>query len=373
MTRNSIVISAVNLVEGGGLSVLVDCLTCLARSSYVPKYRVVVLVNNRRKVPELSGIEYLEIPKAKKNYLYRIYYENVHYYWISRKIRPTLWLSLHDMSPKVKAEVQAVYMHNPTPFYSPNKLTWIIAPLTAVWAYLYKYVYRINIHSNNYLIVQQQWLREEFSKMFSVAKEKIIVARPVIHKIEKESKVASFGSKARSFVFFYPSYPRVFKNFEVICEAAKLLDLEGITDFKVKLTIDGCENKYSRYIYKTYKDLKTLEFIGLQPKSDMPILYSNSDCLIFPSKLETWGLPLSEYQAYHKPILVANLPYAHESSEGADLVCFFNPDNAAELAIRMKDVLLGDMSRFKSLVQSNPAAPYSESWEGLYDILLGEH
>ena len=32
--------------------------------------------------------------------------------------------------------------------------------------------------------------------------------------------------------FLYPSFPRVFKNFEVICEATKILENKGIKNFK---------------------------------------------------------------------------------------------------------------------------------------------
>ncbi|WP_250854924.1 hypothetical protein [Escherichia coli] len=34
--------------------------------------------------------------------------------------------------------------------------------------------------------------------------------------------------------------------------------------------------------------------------------------MCFPSKLETWGLPLSEAKTYKKWIFAADLPYAHE-------------------------------------------------------------
>ena len=50
--------------------------------------------------------------------------------------------------------------------------------------------------------------------------------------------------------------------------------------------------------------------------------YNKIDCLIFPSKLETWGLPISEFMAFDKPMLIADLPYAHETAAGAKYVAF---------------------------------------------------
>lgn len=51
-------------------------------------------------------------------------------------------------------------------------------------------------------------------------------------------------------------------------------------------------------------------------------LYNTSDCLIFPSKLETWGLPISEMKFFGKPILIADELYAKETVGGYDKVQF---------------------------------------------------
>ena len=62
--------------------------------------------------------------------------------------------------------------------------------------------------------------------------------------------------------------------------------------------------------------------------------------MIFPSKLETWGLPISNSN-YNKPILAADLPYAHETIGNYDKVNFFNPDDVNKLANYIEDYLDG--------------------------------
>ena len=92
-------------------------------------------------------------------------------------------------------------MHNPTPFYKPKWRDWKYVPINAIWAYLYKYLYRINIHSNTYLIVQQNWLRNDFSKMFSFPKDRIIVARPLSPAIKTlSSDIIHLTSKQDKFL-----------------------------------------------------------------------------------------------------------------------------------------------------------------------------
>ena len=82
--------------------------------------------------------------------------------------------------------------------------------------------------------------------------------------------------------FFYPAFPRVFKNFSVVCEAVKILEEKGITNFRVLLTLDGSENSYANAIVAKYKSLKCLDFIGLQPIDKVYEIYHETDWLIFP-------------------------------------------------------------------------------------------
>lgn len=368
--KKTIIISAVNLVDGGTFAILLDCLKHLSNSCIIEKYHVLVLVNSISRMPKYKNIEYMEFPKAKKHYVYRLYYEYFKFKRISKLYHPILWLSLHDMSPRVETDVQAVYMHNSIPFYKPKCRDWKYVPINAIWAYLYKYLYRINIRSNAYLIVQQDWLRNEFSEMFSYPKDRIIVARPSSSTNNSLPSETKLSIKCESFVFFYPAYPRVFKNFDVICEAAVVLEKEKVGGIKIVLTIDGTENGYSKDLVERYSNNSLIDFKGLIPQSEMNSYYADTDCLIFPSRLETWGLPLSEFKAFNRPMLVADLPYAHESTAGASKVCFFDPDSANVLANAMKAIAKGDASLFRPVKEQSIEKPFSTSWEELFDILL---
>ena len=139
--------------------------------------------------------------------------------------------------------------------------------------------------------------------------------------------------------------------------------------FKVLITIRGDENKYTQMIYRNYKNLKNIKFIGQQTRKKVFEIYSNSDCLIFPSKLETWGLPISEFKLFNKPILAADLPYAHETIGNYDKVNFFKPDDANILSKYIEDYLEG-----KSIFIKHSITKYTRSkivtWQQLFDFLL---
>ncbi len=57
---------------------------------------------------------------------------------------------------------------------------------------------------------------------------------------------------------------------------------------------------------------------------------ANSDLLVFPSLVESFGLPLVEAMANGCPIIAADLPYAHDVL--ADAGIYFNPYESNELA-----------------------------------------
>ena len=182
----TIVISAVNLVEGGTLKVLQDCLQTI-RSS-LPHWRVIALVNNPS-VIDVDGVDIVVFPDVKASWLRRIYVEYVTFNRLSRQIMPDIWWSLHDISPRVKAGSQFVYCHNPAPFYRFSWRELRLDPKLLAFSMLYSLFYRINIGSNRAVIVQQAWLRREFKQRYGV--REVVVAHPVQRHAEPASNVSA--------------------------------------------------------------------------------------------------------------------------------------------------------------------------------------
>lgn len=363
--KKIIVISAVNLIEGGPLTILQKCLDTLSTDTS-NNFSVIAIVHEIE-LCKYPNITYIQIPWAKKSWLHRLYFEYVYSKKISKNIRPYIWFSLHDITPNVEAEIRAVYCHNSTPFYYPSISDVKYNYKECLFSLFYKYLYQINIHKNDFVVVQQDWLKNAFMKMFNLKEEKFIVAKPVE---ELKNAPVVTNRKQNQYQFFFPAFPRSFKNFEVICKACCILENEGIVGFEIILTLDGSENPYAKHICKNYNHLKNISFVGLLSKENVFAQYEKVDCLIFPSKLETWGLPVSEFSIFNKPILISDLLYAHETAAGANKVCFFNPDNPEELATRMKELICGDLSLFIPVpaIQSNDFTVMS--WNDLFDKLL---
>lgn len=365
--KKTIVVSAINLRSGGTLSILNDCLEYLD-IALSHNYKIIALVHDKALLKKTQNIKYIEFPKSVKSYLYRIYYEYIYFNKLSKQLKPYLWLSLHDISPNVKADIKAVYCHNPSPFYRVSFKEFLLDPKFALFTWFYKYLYKINISKNNYVIVQQEWIRDKFQKMYNI--KQCIVTHPIIN-IDLYEKLKK-STQNETFMFFYPSFPRVFKNFEVVCQAAQELSKWGMDNFELVITIDGTENRYSKTIYKKYKDCKNIKFIGLQTREKVFELYAKSNCLVFPSKLETWGLPISEYKKFGKPMLVADLEYAHETVGEYNKVVFFNPNDYHDLAIKMKKIINKELI-FENHSIKQIKQPFAKSWDELFALLLRDN
>lgn len=362
-----IVVSGVNLTDSGKLTVLYDCLASLKKVQHQKYINVTVLVHKKNLVHEYENIfTILEYPEVKKSWINRINFEYKFSKELSRELKPDLWLGLHDITANVESRYKVVYCHNPTPFYKLELKDAFSDLKFTAFCIFYKYLYGINIKKNNFAIVQQNWLRKNFEKLYKV---KTVVAHPVQDTTiyESSANVDNLGIDFSKHIFFFPSYPRVYKNYDVIAEAAKIV-AETNPDFQVILTSDGTETTYVKNIYKNCKDLPYLKFIGLQSRFVIEALYGKTDCLIFPSKLETWGLPISEFKSYNKPMLLADLPYAYETIGAYDKVCFFEVNDHKTLSQLMLNAINNKLNfvTTEAPVYQNPVF---YNWDDLTDFL----
>ncbi len=356
-----VVVSAVNLTEGGPLTVLRECLASAA--VVLPReWELVALVHRADLICE-PRVRLISIPSSKKSWFHRLYWEWFGFSHISRDLNPTLWLSLHDITPRVYAKRQAVYCHNPSPFYRIGLREALQEPKFLMFNQLYALLYRIFIRRNYCVIVQQDWLRAEFRRRMGPLS--VAVAYPSFQADECPCAPVP-GS---TFVFIYPALPRVFKNIETLCKAAQILNSRGVSGFEVRLTLDGRENRYARWLRRLYGEIAQVRFIGIQTKDEMVSLYREASAVVFPSKLETWGLPITEGKAYRRPLLVADLPYARVTVGSYDLVSFFPAESAVSLADLMQSMVEQTWQPTGNHY-SEPEPPFAPDWASLWGILI---
>lgn len=365
LSKPLFVISAVNLTEAGPLSILRDA-TYNFIINYLNDYKLVLLINNVNLLKGININEQVELKEykyPKKSWMLRLWFEYVHSWFISKRIKPAVWFSLHDITPNVLCTKRVVYCHNPSPFYKLSLREMLVERSLFFFNFFYSLFYNINIKKNQFVVVQQQWMRDEFIKRYNV--KNVVVAYP---DISIPAGVQIQKQKTDKYYFLYPSLPRVFKNFEVLLKATELLEKRR-SDFEVVLTFDGSENRYAKIIKDTFGHLSSVKFIGIQKRQELMILYQQISCVVFASKMETWGLPISEAKLFNKPLLVADEKYTRETVGEYDQACFFEYNDAERLADLMEKSISGQIL-FDKCVYDEPEKPFAQSWRELYNLIL---
>ena len=368
--QKHIVVSAVNIRRGGTLTVLRDCLNFLSTKE---DYKVTAIVHDKS-LCDFPGIDYINIPWSIKGWGRRLWCEYVTMNKISRNMDdPDLWFSLHDTTPRVKAKRQAVYCHTSFPFLKRRWRDFVMDIKIPLFSLFTKYAYRFFSKRNEYLVVQQEWFRDGLSSLLDFPKSKIIVAPPSFAPVPvpDSSAFPTIRKSDEEMLFFYPSSPDCHKNFELVCQAAAILESQlGVGRFRMIITVCGQENKYARWLKKHWGNIDSIDFHGYMPKDELGTYYAESDCLIFPSRIETWGLPISEFKLTGKPMILADLPYAHETSSGSSQAVYCDVDDCNQLAHYMLEVIRKNFSNFAQISQKVPESPYCATWEALFDKLL---
>lgn len=360
----TVVISGVNLVEGGTLTTFREM--ARAAAAHRPRWRVVALVH-RTGLLDVAGVQELAFGSIKRSWLKRLVFEWFTLRGLCRQLGAQVWISMHDITPRVDAPRQFVYCHNPSPFSTlPARQAWK-DPTFALFKTFYGLLYRLNIHRNTAVIVQQGWLRTEFQRRYGV--RRVIVAHPTGVPAGGPADSLAARSCTRPRRFLYPTLPRVFKNIELVAQALRLLEQDPRWQAEVSITFDGSEGRYARELLDLCRGLRSLRLIGRQPHAGMDRCYADADALLFPSLLETWGLPLSEARERGLPIIAADLPYAHESIGDCDAVRFFDPKDAVALAGLLLGLHTGTET-FESHHTEPPTAPFVRGWPALADLLL---
>lgn len=316
--KKNIIIVDFAAVSGGALSVLREYYD-KAKNDLETNY--IFLVNDYY-FEETNNIK-IKILKKEKKWLVRLLFDFFYGRFVINKLNPSEVISLQNTAIFGVRSPQTIYLHQSIPFQKIKKFSFFKKSeiKLAVIQYFIGSCIKMSLKSCDRIIVQTKWMKDAVVNDCKVKFDKIEVLCPDIN-----DDLIPETTNIKSNCFFYPTSNEIYKNNDLIFEAVNLLNQEGIVDFKVDLTIDGdssnCVNK-----------------IGKISREEVFERYCNS-VLIFPSYIETFGLPLLEAKKCKTKILAADTCFAHEILDDYDDVYFFDPFDAVKLKELMKNLIL---------------------------------
>ena len=281
------------------------------------------------KLADRNNITVINVPSIKKSWLHRLAFD----YFESRKFLKQYKIdevfSLQNtILPSFRGK-QTVYLHNAIPF-SEVRFHLYDKPFLWVYQNIVGYFIKRSCKSADEVIVQTQWMRNEVEKI--TPETKITISFPEIsipNGIEYK--------KSDEVIFFYPANPAHFKNHKVLIDACTFLRAQNINNYRVVLTLTGNENNEIAALYqRSIKLHLPVKWIGTVSRNEVFDWYQKS-VLVFPSYLETVGLPLYEAKKVKCPIIAADCKYAKDVIGDYSDAYFFDYCDSSHLAELMRE------------------------------------
>ena len=338
--KNALYIQAMNVHVGGGRSLLLPLLEAIT-----PEHSIVALVDQRIELPaELpKSLSVIRVPPSVRG---RWLAER----WLKGVVTANdVVLCFGNLPPLngLKGRV-LVFVQNRLLVEEVSLRTFSLKPrmrlfIERIW------LRRYAGHAN-YFVVQTPSMRRLLATKLRIP-ESTIVAWPFTANPTNFSQVSLTTSRqvqtSNDFDFIYPASGDPHKNHRNLVEAWVSLAKDGFFP-SLCLTIDTV--KYP--ILWKWIDLETKKTglkifnLGFLQHEDLLLTYSRAKALIYPSLLESFGLPLLEAQVAGLPVVAAELDYVRDILSPAQV---FDPNSPLSIARAVKRFLGNPESDLKLL------------------------
>ena len=357
--RPLVVTSAVAFVAGGPLTIVRQAVAA-AHDRHENHLFLVADVTEWEPSPNVG---FVEVPWARRSYARRLWAEYISFRRWSARWRPTVWLSLHDTTPPVHARVQAVYCQNPLPAWRPTLTDLRLHPKEVLRSLVYGQVYRAFARRNDIVFAQLEWFARFVGRLMRVPASRLVVAAPDASEGPGEGGTSAIVPPRRGLECVYVALPRVFKHAE---EALALCDA---TDVGLTLTFAGTENAYARHV-RSLSGARDVRFVGALSHADALATTADADVVLFPSRLETYGLPIREAIDLGATLLLPVRPWTVEIAAAYEGAHFYRDVDEGR-------AMLAALAAGRAPEAPRPAALPShlrrvEGFAAIYDLLAAE-
>lgn len=333
-------------------------------ADYVNMNKYYIFIDPNMYQPLIDGVEY--IYESNHSWGRRIYMDQIGWSKVLKKrgIRPDLIISLQNTAMLTNLP-QILYYHTPLSFY-PNK--WSPFKKRERIMFLYKYIYpffvKQTLSYKTHVIVQIPFIKKAFMRQFHWAEDKVHIMFPDLEDIDINSiKDAAFPKSEIHFV--YPATPLPYKQHTTIVQAVKILR-KNYPKIYEKIRVHFTITPQELPELYTFVQMNNLEnqiiFQGKISHKELLEMYKASAGLLFPSTIETLGLPLIEAAKFGLPIIASDMDYAKEVLDCYDGVEFIPFNDYSKWAEQIKSICL-KKNRYPAMARK------SSSWPDFFKLV----
>lgn len=354
-----IVVFDVAAEQGGAMTILKEFYKEIIDNRF-PQVEWCLVVGKPYFVPA-ANLKIIRLPWVKKSWIHRLFFEIFTSRKVLRKEKADVVFSLQNVLIHKVNIPQVIYLHQSIPF-SDLQVSFLSSPIIWVYKYIVGLLIFRSVRYADLVFVQTRWMRDAVAQRVIQSKDKLIVVKPAI----ATSICPLFVDTQESrHTFFYPAEDARYKNHNVILQALKILGEEEINNIKVIFTLE----QDSSFSVRSRIAGLPVKMVGRLPYHEVLDMYSRS-VLVFPSLLETFGLPLLEARECGSIIIASDLPFSREILDHYPNACFFNPHDPYGLAVQMKKVISGDLLYVPQSENNNKPKESQNGWTYIVSLLV---
>lgn len=353
-----IVVNSTALVSGGALSILKQFL------SKVPSENTYHIFIHEKLEGLVEGGDNVVFHYVSFNgFLARIWWDQ---YGFRKKvdalaIKVDKIVSLQNTAVRYKGVTpQILYLHQPLPF---DNIKFNLFKSNELRLFLYSNVYihfvRMNLSSVSHLVVQTNWMKDACIKKLPFEAEKVHVIRPEFILPINSSKLDCERQMTDIYTLFFPSAPIVYKNH---CFMLKVL--QGVSECVV-MHVTFFKGDFADFDSQVEKlGLKDrVVYLGTLSFENVLKNYHSCDLVVFPSKAETFGLPLLEAASLGKSLVVADKMYARDVLEQYTAVEYCSLENVSDWQTTIEKIRTSEIKLFANEFK------YDSNWSDFFSLL----
>lgn len=224
--------------------------------------------------------------------------------------------------------------------YAQNALTMSDFPLgsfparTAARLLIERGLHRLLSRNVDEYIVQTTSMRQFVRQVLPKVPVRVV---PFVSSSEAAADTTTFQESAAP-SFLYPAHDDPHKNHVNLLEAWCILAADGIFPV-LKLTLQDGKNR----LHQSIEDCRTkganIRCVGVMDHQEMMTTFQSANAVIYPSLIESFGLPLLEARQLGRPIVAAELDYVRDVCEPTETFDPHSPRSIARAVKRMLTVI----------------------------------
>jgi glycosyltransferase involved in cell wall biosynthesis len=320
---STIFINGLNSKTGGGKSILSNLLTFLGKDK--SKNNFIVLTPNKSEFQHYSN-NFVKIVDINNIYKNNFLLPFVNCFLIPRLLKEhnaDAILNLGDIV--IPTSIRQVYLFDWAYAVYPDSIAWQKMDLKDYFtrkiklSFFKKYIKRAAI-----VIAQTETMRVRLNSVYGLKNVEVI---PNVVSLDNVSggRFFDFNFPKKKTKLLYLTYYYTHKNIEILLPLARKIKNKSLP-YCIVVTIDRCQHKNAMQFLDVVEQEgldSVIVNVGPVKMEYVPSLFAQTDALLMPTLLESYGLPYIEAMHHNKTVFTSNFDFATDVC--GDVAFYFDP------------------------------------------------